>query len=88
MILSVNFKGLTLLLAGVAIYLLWMDVGFYLEVQQLQPRPMTNTSSNNIDNFKFSPFHPITVKLMMLSPSIQVKLFNKFLSEKYLTLVH
>ena len=74
MILSVNFKGLTLLLVGIAIYLLWMDVGFYLEVQQLQPRQHENTSSS-IQEFNFSPFHPITVKLMMLSPTIQV--FNQ-----------
>ena len=72
MIFSVNYKGLTLLLVGLAIYLLWMDVGFYLEVQQLPVRHvlhMSNTSQPS--DYEYSPFLPITVKLMMLSPTIQ-----------------
>ena len=70
MILTVNFKCLTLLLVAVAIYLLWMDVGFYLEVQQLPVR-VSNTSDAATQVFVYSPFGPITVKMMMLSATIQ-----------------
>ena len=70
MILTVNFKCLTLLLVAVAIYLLWMDVGFYLEVQQLPVRVSSNTSDPGAV-FVYSPFGPITVKLMMVSATIQ-----------------
>ena len=69
MILTVNFKCLTLLLVAVAIYLLWMDVGFYLEVQQLPVRVSNNSESEA--GFVYSPFGPITVKLLMLSATIQ-----------------
>lgn len=69
MILTVNFKCLTLLLVAVAIYLLWMDVGFYLEVQQLPVRVSNNSDSEA--GFVYSPFGPITVKLLMLSATIQ-----------------
>ena len=53
-----------------------MDVGFYLELQKMAPRspnipevPKLNISTPYI----YSPFHPITVKLMMLPPTIQVR---------------
>ena len=83
MILTVNFKCLTLLLVAVAIYLLWMDVGFYLEVQQLPVRVSSNTSDPGAV-FVYSPFGPITVKLMMVSATIQ------FIDEPlaYLTVYH
>ena len=76
MIFSVNFKGLTLLLVGIGIYLLWMDVGFYLEVQQLPVRHVTHVTNSSqppsdTSDYEYSPFLPITVKLMMLSPTIQ-----------------
>ena len=71
MILTVNFKCLTLLLVAVAIYLLWMDVGFYLEVQQLPVRVSSNISDAETQEFVYSPFGPITVKLMMVSATIQ-----------------
>ena len=71
MILTVNFKCLTLLLVAVAIYLLWMDVGFYLEVQQLPVRVSSNISDTETQEFVYSPFGPITVKLMMVSATIQ-----------------
>jgi len=74
MIMSVNFKYLTLFLVAIAIYLLWMDVGFYLELQKMPPRspafpdsPKLNISAPYI----YSPFHPITVKLLMLPATIQ-----------------
>ena len=83
MILTVNFKCLTLLLVAVAIYLLWMDVGFYLEVQQLPVR-VSNNNSESEAGFVYSPFGPITVKLLMLSATIQ------FIDEPlaYLTVYH
>ena len=71
MIFSVNYKGLTLLLVGVGIYLLWMDVGFYLEVQKLSPVSY-HQDYNKTSHYIYSPFHPITVKLLMLPPFIQV----------------
>ena len=71
MILTVNFKCLTLLLVAVAIYLLWMDVGFYLEVQQLPVRVSSNISDTETQEFVYSPCGPITVKLMMVSATIQ-----------------
>ena len=76
MIFSVNFKGLTLLLVGIGIYLLWMDVGFYLEVQQLPVRHVTHVTNSSqppsdTSDYEYYPFLPITVKLMMLSPTIQ-----------------
>ena len=56
-----------------------MDVGFYLELQKMAPRspnipevPKLNISTPYI----YSPFHPITVKLMMLPPTIQVGTFT------------
>ena len=75
MLLTVNSKCLTLFLAALAIYLLWMDVGFYLELQKMAPRPpnIPNVPKLNISTpYIYSPFHPITVKLLMLPPTIQV----------------
>ena len=79
MIMSVNFKYLTLFLVAIAIYLIWMDVGFYLELQKMPLRspafpdsPKLNISAPYI----YSPFHPITVKLLMLPATIQVTFFS------------
>jgi len=58
---------LTVFLVTLAIYLMWMDVAFYLEIQNLQPRSATNPTTE----YTFSVFQPITVKLMMLTPTIQ-----------------
>eukprot|EP00092_Neocalanus_flemingeri_P034761 GFUD01037829.1.p1 GENE.GFUD01037829.1~~GFUD01037829.1.p1 ORF type:complete len:361 (-),score=72.17 GFUD01037829.1:68-1150(-) len=74
MLVTVNFKYLTLFLAAVAIYLLWMDVGFYLELQKMAPRSpnIPNVPKLNISTpYIYSPFQPITVKLLMLPPTIQ-----------------
>ena len=84
MFVTVNFKGLTLLLVAVAIYLLWMDVGFYLEVQQLGPRPVTSNATAAAE-YAYSPFHPITVKLMMSPPTIQVEFKNMIRSRAIYT---
>lgn len=73
---SVNYKYLSLFLVALAIYLLWMDVGLYLELQKFQARtpgnllpPLTNRSVR--PSYTFSPFQPITVKLLMLPATIQ-----------------
>jgi len=74
MLVTVNFKCLTLFVVAVAIYLLWMDVGFYLELQKMAPRSpnIPNVPKLNISTpYVYSPFHPITVKLLMLPPSLQ-----------------
>jgi len=63
-------KCLTLFLAGLAIYLLWMDVGFYLELQRLAPRSL-DPPSNSTQPYIYSPFQPITVKLLMFPPTVQ-----------------
>ena len=77
--MSVNFKYLTLFLAALAIYLLWMDVGFYLEVQKLSPVSYEDdylANYNQNSSYIYSPFHPITVKLLMLPPFTQVSIFQ------------
>jgi len=74
MLVSVNFKYLSLFLASLAIYLLWMDVGFYLELQKMAPRSPNIPQAPNLNistPYLYSPFHPITVKLLMLPPTIQ-----------------
>lgn len=67
---SVNM--LTVFLVALLIYMMWMDVAFYLEIQNMLPRS-TATSVPDVtkEPFSFSLFHPITVKLIMLTPTIQ-----------------
>ena len=64
MIFSLNTKCLTLFLVAVMIYLLWMDICLYLELQNLPARP---PAENLTAQYTFSPFHPMTVKLLMVS---------------------
>ena len=72
----VTYRGLTLMLVAVAIYLLWMDFLFYLEIKQLVPRLVQNSSSSSYvatqPKYTYSPFHPITVQLMMFGSTLQV----------------
>ena len=72
----VTFRGLTLMLVAVAIYLLWMDFLFYIEIKQLIPRLVQNSSSSSYvatqHKYTYSPFHPITVQLMMFGSTLQV----------------
>ena len=70
----VTFRGLTLMLVAVAIYLLWMDFLFYIEIKQLVPRLVQNSSSYvaTQPKYTYSPFHPITVQLMMFGSTLQV----------------
>ena len=58
---------------------MWMDVGFYLEVQNLPVRDITitNTSSGTASSstYSYSPFQPITVKQLMLTSTVQVNIY-------------
>ena len=69
--ISVNSKYLSLLLASLAIYLMWMDVGFYLELQNLPVRAFNETKADP-SSFVYSPFQPITIKQLMLPATVQV----------------
>ena len=63
---------LTVFLVALLIYMMWMDLAFYLEIQNLLPRSMTTSIPEEAkEHFSFSVFHPITAKLMMLTPTIQ-----------------
>ena len=77
---TVNSKYLTLILGSVAIYLMWMDVGFYLELQQLPVR--TNTTST--PSYTYTPFQPITIKQLMLPATVQVNYQLRFSSQNIL----
>jgi len=70
-----NYKYLSMLVAALAIYLLWMDVGLYLELQKFTPRTPGSLAGLNKSSphapYSFSPFCPMTVKLLLLPPSIQ-----------------
>ena len=68
--ISLNTKYLSLCLVSVAIYLMWMDVGFYLELQNLPVR-VANESKVS-PSFVYSPFQPITIKQLMLPATVQV----------------
>ena len=80
---TVNSKYLTLILGSVAIYLMWMDVGFYLELQQLPVR--TNTTS--APSYTYTPFQPITIKQLMLPATVQVNYQLRFSSQNIVLVV-
>ena len=71
--ISVNSKYLSLCLVSVAIYLMWMDVGFYLELQNLPVREANESKvSSSPSSYVYSPFQPITIKQLMLPATVQV----------------
>ena len=71
--ISVNSKYLSLCLVSVAIYLMWMDVGFYLELQNLPVRDANESKvSSSPSSYVYSPFQPITIKQLMLPATVQV----------------
>jgi hypothetical protein len=47
--------------------MIWMDVALYINLQQL-PAISERTISKPNDGTPFSPFEPITIKLLMMSP--------------------
>ena len=64
-----NVSKLTLVLAVVAIYLIWMDVALYINLQQLPE--LSQRTENKVKNAPFSPFDGITIKLVMMTPIMQ-----------------
>ncbi len=54
----------------VAIYLLWMDVALYINLQQLKPLYQRPPDAD-LENKPFSPFQPLTIKLLMHCPPLQ-----------------
>jgi hypothetical protein len=62
-----HFSYLTLCLLAVAVYFMWMDVALYINVQQLPPMASDNQPgiTVNITDYSYSPFFPITIKLLM-----------------------
>ena len=79
--ISVNSKYLSLCLVSVAIYLMWMAVGFYLELQNL-PIRVANESKVS-PSFVYSPFQPITIKQLMLPATVQVIIKDFLLNINY-----
>ena len=61
-----KISNCSLLFICVFVYLIWMDVALYIKLQQLLPysqRPKTRPKDG-----PFSPFEPITMKLLMNCP--------------------
>ena len=63
-----QISNLTLLFIGLFIYLIWMDVALYIKLQQLLP--LSKRPDRPRDG-PFSPFEPITIKLLMSCPMSQ-----------------
>jgi hypothetical protein len=77
--ISLNTKCLTVFLGVVLIYLIWMDICLYMELLNL---PIRLPAENLTTTYTFSPFHPMTVKLLMVSSFKEVghsKYFKSFL---------
>lgn len=56
---------LTLLMLTVLVYFMWMDVALYFNLQQVPPsRPNVKPIQTNISDYTYSPFYPLTVKLL------------------------
>ena len=66
-----QISKLTLVLVAVAIYLIWMDVALYINLQQLPPLKERLESKAKPPGTPFSPFEPITIKLLMMCPPMQ-----------------
>ncbi|TRY76889.1 hypothetical protein TCAL_09230 [Tigriopus californicus] len=66
-----NLGYLTLFLLAVAIYFLWMDVALYINLQKVPPTsPTVQPLQTNISDYTYTPFYPITVKLLFQGPTI------------------
>ena len=58
-----------LVLVSVAMYLIWMDVALYMNLQQLPPLNQRPNRIQSTGALPFSPFsHTISIKLVMMSP--------------------
>ena len=75
--MNLNSKYLHLCMVVLAMYLMLMDLGFYLEVQRLPVRGESNESNISSSAFVYSPFKPITIKQLMLPATVQV-IFKDF----------
>lgn len=66
-----NLSYLTVFLLAVAIYFLWMDVALYINLQKVPPTsPTVQPLQTNISDYTYTPFYPITVKLLFQGPTI------------------
>ena len=74
--ININSRYLNICLVFLAMYLIWMDLGFYLELQNLPVRE-ANESKVSSPTFVYSPFKPITIKQLMLPATVQV-IFKDF----------
>ena len=62
---------LTLTLITLGIYFMWMDVALYINLQQIPPlQPDLKPIPMNYSDYSFSPFYPITIKLLVQGPTI------------------
>ena len=62
---------LTLFLITLAVYFVWMDVALYINLQQVPPLvPGVPAKQENISDYSYSPFYPISVKLLFQGPTI------------------
>lgn len=68
----VTCSYLTLFLVSVGVYIIWMDVALYVNLQQVPPKTPSDYKLLNVtEEFSYSPFYPITMKLLMEGPTIQ-----------------
>lgn len=63
-------SNLTIIMMTVAIYLIWMDVALYVNLQQLPTLNERQSKKQLAEGIPFSPFHPISIKLLMTSPPL------------------
>ena len=57
---------LTLVLLALSVYFMWMDVALYVAVQQVPPMATDRQPTHaNISDYSYSPFYPITIKLLL-----------------------
>lgn len=73
--LAMQLSYLTLFLLTILIYFMWMDVALYINLQQVPPsRPNVKPIQTNITDYNYSPFYPLTVKLLYQVRSLVEKL--------------
>ena len=76
--MNLNSKYLNLCMVVLAMYLMLMDLGFYLELQNLPIRGESKESNVSSPTFVYSPFKPITIKQLMLPATVQVIFIDFF----------
>ena len=63
-----QISKLTLIFIIIAIYLIWMDVALYINLQKLPPLKSRLEATDAPVGTPFSPFDHITMKLLMMVP--------------------